>query len=225
MTLFADEDMLQLSGIQHYVFCPRQWALIHLEQQWTDNRLTAEGTMLHANVDNPALRQTNGSPVITLRGLRLASPRMGITGIADAVELHPQPDAPSSKKALLKSKRYTLLPVEYKRGRPKPTDCDRLQVVAQAVILEEMLGVRAHGGAIFYWETRHREYFDITDAMRQELQHIITDMHSIMATGVIPPARKTSSCRSCSLIDICMPRLSSRSASTYLTTLLDEETP
>ena len=224
MQIYADEDMLQLSGIQHYVFCPRQWALIHLEQQWTDNYLTAQGSMLHTNVDNPAVRETNGSPTITLRGLRLASPRLGISGIADAVEIKPHQGAPKSKKALLRSKQYTLLPVEYKRGRPKTTDCDRLQVVAQAMILEEMLGVRATEGAIFYWEVRHREYFDITDAQRAEVERIVGEMHSLIETGTMPPGRRTSSCRSCSLTDTCMPRISAKSAKNYLNTLLDEET-
>ncbi len=225
MPLYADEDMLQLSGIQHYVFCPRQWALIHLDQQWTDNRLTAEGSMLHANVDNPTLRETNGSPTITLRGLRIASPRLGLTGIADAVEVEPFPDAPRSKKALLRSKRFAVMPVEYKRGRPKTTDCDRIQVAAQAIMLEEMLGVKVGQGAIFYWEVRHREYFDITDAMRADVERCSQEMHSILATGLLPAAHKTSSCRSCSLVDLCLPALSKKSAATYLNTMLHEETP
>lgn len=181
--------------------------------------------MLHVNVDNPAVRETNGSPTFTLRGLRLASPRLGLSGVADAVEIQPRKGAPKSKKALLRSKHYTILPIEYKRGRPKTTDCDRLQVVAQSMILEEMLGVRATEGAIFYWEVRHREYFDITEALRAEVERIVGVMHSIFESAVIPSAHRTSSCRSCSLVDTCMPRISTKSATNYLNTLLDEETP
>ena len=135
--LYEEEEMLQLSGIQHYVFCPRQWALIHLEQLWTDNSLTTEGSLLHENVDNPFIRETNGSQTITLRGFRLASPVLGLSGIADAIEIYPYENAPTSKQALLKSKLYDALPIEYKRGKPKTTDCDRIQVTTQAIILEE----------------------------------------------------------------------------------------
>lgn len=225
MPIYADEDMLQLSGIQHYVFCPRQWALIHLEQEWTDNRLTAEGSMLHANVDNPSVRETNGSPTLTLRGLKLASSRLGLTGIADAVEVEPLPDAPRSKKALLRSKRYTIMPIEYKRGRPKTTDCDRIQVAAQAMMLEEMLGVNITVGAIFYWEVRHREYFDITDSLRADVERCSVEMHTIIENGFLPSAHKSSSCRACSLVEICLPGISAKSAVNYLNTMLHEETP
>ncbi len=141
MSGYDDENMLQLSGIQHYVFCPRQWALIHVEKLWYDNRLTMEGTLLHANVDNPFKRKTNGSSTITLRGLRIASVQLGLSGIADAVELYPHEHAPVNLQALIASRMFTAMPVEYKRGRRKISDCDRIQVTAQAMILEEMLDI------------------------------------------------------------------------------------
>lgn len=103
--------MLQLSGIQHYVFCPRQWALMQLEQVWIDNSLTAEGSLLHKNVDNPFARETSASSVITLRGIRLDSSSLGFSGIADAVEIIPFENAPSSKKDILMSKLYLARPV------------------------------------------------------------------------------------------------------------------
>lgn len=214
--LYTEDELLQLSGIQHYVFCPRQWALIHIEQQWTDNSLTAEGTLLHGNVDNPFLRETNGSQTITLRGVRLASPVLGLSGISDAVEIYPHENAPTSKQALLKSKLYDALPIEYKRGKPKITDCDRMQVTAQAIILEEMLGITIRKGAVFYWETRHREYFDITDELKEQTIKTASDMHVAFNNNFIPKAVKKSHCKNCSLLDNCMPSFKGRSAVEYL---------
>lgn len=214
--LYEEEEMLQLSGIQHYVFCPRQWALIHIEQLWTDNSLTAEGSLLHENVDNPFIRETNGSQTITLRGFRLASPVLGLSGIADAIEIYPYENAPTSKQALLKSKLYNALPIEYKRGKPKTTDCDRIQVTTQAIILEEMLGIKIRKGAIFYWETRHREYFDISDELKEEAKRIASEMHLSFKKNLIPKAIKKSHCQKCSLIDHCLPSLKGRSALKYI---------
>lgn len=214
--LYTDDEMLQLSGIQHYVFCQRQWALIHIEQQWADNSLTAEGCLLHGNVDNPFIRETNGSHTITLRGLRLASSVLGLSGIADAVEIRPYENAPLSKHALLKSKLYDAMPIEYKRGKPKITDCDKIQVVAQAMILEEMLGIKIRRGAVFYWEMRHREYFDISDALREETIRTVYEMHVTYNNHAIPKAIKKSCCKNCSLFDICLPSINGRSAIEYL---------
>lgn len=183
--LYTDDEMLQLSGIQHYVFCPRQWALIHIEQQWADNSLTAEGSLIHENVDNPFLRETNGSQTITLRGMRLASPVLGLSGIADAVEIYPHENAPISKQALLKSKLYDALPIEYKR-------------------------------AVFYWETRHREYFDISDELKELTIKTAADMHVDFNNNSIPKPIKKSHCKNCSLLDNCLPSLKGRSAAKYL---------
>lgn len=224
MNTYADDRMLQLSGIQHYVFCPRQWALIHIERQWSDNLLTAEGSLLHANVDNPFARETNGSPVITLRGFRLASATLGLSGVADAVELHPAPGAPADKAALLGSKMFEAVPVEYKRGRRKADDCDRMQVAAQAMIIEEMLGIHISRGAIFYWEERRREYFDITNAIRDTVLGTAHAMHRIFDSHTLPPADKKRSCRACSLVDVCMPSVSGKSASRYIADTLQSLT-
>ncbi len=214
--LYNEEEMLQLSGIQHYVFCPRQWALIHIEQVWRDNYLTTEGSLLHENVDNPFLRETNGSQTITLRGFRLASAVLGLSGIADAIEIYPYENAPTSKQALLKSKLYDILPIEYKRGKPKISDCDRIQVTAQAIILEEMLGVKISKGAIFYWEIRHREYFDISTELKEETITIASEMHSTFNRKAIPRTIKKAHCQKCSLIDYCLPSIGGRSAIKYI---------
>ncbi|MDE7375967.1 MAG: CRISPR-associated protein Cas4 [Muribaculaceae bacterium] len=222
--LYSEDEMLQLSGIQHFVFCPRQWALIHIEQVWADNALTAEGSILHENVDNPFLRETNGSQTITLRGFRLASPQLGLSGIADAVEIYPYADAPKSKPALLKNKMYDAMPIEYKRGKPKTTDCDRMQVATQAIILEEMLGINITKGAIFYWETRHREHFDISAQLKQKTIETAAEMHETFDSGILPKAVKKSHCRNCSLLDHCLPSLRGRSATKYISESIDSIT-
>lgn len=225
--MYSEDDMLPLSGVQHFAFCPRQWALITIEQLWDDNSLTAEGVLLHKNVDNPFNREKNSGKAITLRGLRLESKILGLTGIADAMEIHPHVGAPVSKEELLKSRLYDALPIEYKRGHKKINNCDRLQVTAQAMILEELFDVSISQGAVFYWEEHHREYFDITQALRKEVKCISNEMHKTFHSGIIPKSEKKPCCSKCSLVEKCMPKLSQRSVNSYLLQFIghkDEET-
>ena len=221
---YTDEQMLLLSGIQHYVFCPRQWALIHIEQAWADNTLTADGIIKHQNVDDPYRRERNATEILTLRGIRLVSYQLGLSGIADAIEVYPNADAPKAKKDLLVSMQYNIIPVEYKRGRRKASDCDRIQVAAQAIILEEMLDIAIHTGAIFYWEERRREVFDITVKLRKSVRDISTIMHNLSEQGITPHAVYSKHCKACSLFDICEPSLATKSVHKYLATELYEET-
>ncbi len=224
---YSDDDMLFLSGIQHFAFCPRQWALLEVEQQWADNLLTAEGTILHSRVDDPSTRATGPDGVITLRGVRVASPELGLAGIADAVELTPLPGAPRRKRELLKSRRFTAMPVEYKHGRSKTDDCDRLQLAAQAMALEPQLGVSIPRGAIFYWKTRRREYVDISPELRAKTAAAAAEMHRILASGHTPPPSppNTKACASCSVRDLCMPDMPRRSVKSYNSDHLDEKAP
>lgn len=225
---YNEDEMLQLSGIQHYVFCPRQWALIYIEQEWIENHLTAEGRLLHENVDNPFQRERNGSSVFTLRGIKLESRRLGFYGIADAVEVHPVSDLAyskqSSKQEILQNKNYTIIPVEYKRGKRKISDCDRMQVTLQAMILEEMLNIKINKGAIFYWTERHREYFEIDDNLRSKVIEFSKEMHNLFSSKSLPHASWQKSCKSCSVYDVCMPELSNKRVSKYLNFYLNEET-
>jgi CRISPR-associated exonuclease Cas4 len=202
--MYEEDDMLMLSGIQHFVFCPRQWALIHLEQQWADNKLTMQGQILHTNVDNPFYRQKNGD-VITLRSVHLASRRLGLYGISDAVELLPS-DSPDNS---ITHERYAgywrPFPVEYKRGRRKPNECDEVQLAAQVMCLEEMYGIHIPYAALYYNEVKHRETISISDTLRQTTQRCADKMHEIYKSQVIPDANKHKFCKSCSLKDICLP--------------------
>ncbi len=182
----ADDDTLPLSGLQHLAFCPRQWALIHLEQAWKENRLTAEGRLLHERADLPG--QSRRDTLRTVRGLWLESRRLRLTGRADVVEFRPEP-----------------YPIEYKRGKRKPTDCDLVQLCAQALCLEEMLSSTIACGAIFYGEPRRRLEVPFTPELRQRTEQLASTMHNLYDKRITSPALPGPHCRSCSLIDICLP--------------------
>jgi CRISPR-associated exonuclease Cas4 len=180
------EDGLPLSGLQHLAFCPRQWALIHLEQAWSENRLTAEGRLLHERADLPG--QVRRHELRTVRGLTLLSRRLRLTGRADVVEFRPAP-----------------FPVEYKRGKRKPTDCDLVQLCAQALCLEEMLGVPVRRGAIFYGQPRRRIDVEFSPALRARTEELAVTMHRLYGERRTPPAQPGEHCRNCSLVDKCLP--------------------
>ena len=221
---YDDDDMLMLSGIQHYMFCPRQWALIHIEQQWADNRLTAEGELLHKNVDNPAYRQKNGD-TITLRAVHIASHTLGLYGICDAIELITS-DSETNAITHPRYKGYWKpYPIEYKRGHHKFDERDEVQLAAQVICLEEMYGIHIPEAALFYNETRHRESVTIDDQLRKLTYELSEAMHKTFACGVTPKAVRKHGCNSCSLLDICTPDLNKKmSVSYYLKKTFDEET-
>ena len=186
-TISADlDDCLPLSGLQHLAFCPRQWALIHLEQAWTENRLTAEGRLLHERADLPGQVRRHG--LRTVRGLTLLNRRLRLTGRADVVEFRPEP-----------------YPVEYKRGKRKPTDCDLVQLCAQALCLEEMLSVDVARGAIFYGEPRRRIEVDFSRELRARTEDLVATMHRLYVAHETPPALPGKHCRNCSLVNRCLP--------------------
>ena len=187
--LISDADLddgLALSGLQHLAFCPRQWALIHLEQAWTENRLTAEGRLLHERADRPG--QVRRHDLRTVRGLTLLSRRLRLTGRADVVEFRPEP-----------------FPVEYKRGKRKPTDCDLVQICAQALCLEEMMEIPVPRGAIFYGEPRRRIDVDFSPALRARTEELAATMHRLYAAHETPPAQPGKHCANCSLVNQCLP--------------------
>ena len=222
--MYRDEDMLMLSGVQHFVFCPRQWALIHIDQQWADNALTTEGQILHQRVDDPALRQLNNN-LITIRSVRIASATLGLKGVTDALELLPTTDTANSITHPRYPGHFLPRPVEYKRGHHKTNDCDTMQLVCQAFCLEEMHGITIPQADLFYWEVRRRETVDITDELRQQATYYAQEMHRIMASGELPQADFSPKCRRCSLADLCMPQTKQlKSVAAYLKECLYEET-
>lgn len=200
-----DVRPIPLSALQHMLFCPRQCALIHIEQQWTENRYTAEGRVLHERVDHLGHERRRG--IHTAMALPLASEALGLTGVADVVEFDEsrQPAA--------------VRPIEYKRGRPKAHRADEVQLCAQALCLEEMLGLRIEQGALYYGKTRRRKVVVFDDELRALTRRVIADTRALFNNRRTPPAiYEPKRCDHCSLIDICQPQVmgKQRSASRWL---------
>ena len=199
-----------LSALQHYLFCPRQCALIHVEGVWCENFLTAAGRQLHERVDRKGRETRNDVHLAT--ALRLVSRRLGLTGIADMVEFHRQ-DVPCDAKggrcvaAQLPGRNgfWRPSPVEYKRGAPKSHRADEVQLCAQAICLEEMLGVSVASGALFYGETRRRVDVLFDDELRKLTEDVAAKVHELIRIGETPPSVLTKGCRSCSLYEQCRP--------------------
>ena len=199
----TQDDDLQLSGIQHFSFCRRQWALIHIEDQWQENGLTAEGRVQHDRVHDESISDFRGG-VLTLRGMRIRSDRMRVSGVCDAVEFTPDPDgiALRGREGL-----WRPCPVEYKHGAGKLSDCDRLQLAAQALCLEEMLCCEIPAGALFYWKTRRRERVEIDAGLREKTERMLREMREYYDRHYTPRVKPGKACESCSLSDVCLPRL------------------
>ncbi len=196
--MFTDEEFLPISALQHILYCERQCALIHIEQAWIENRFTAEGRVMHDRVHESGSELRDG--VRTVRGLRLRSLRLGLIGVADVVEFH----------NASKENRGQPRPVEYKRGKPKPNDCDKIQLCAQALCLEEMLDVHIDYGDIFYGKPRRRLEVPIDPTLRELCELTSLRLHKLISNGVIPSAEYSKKCDHCSLQFICMPDLSGK---------------
>ena len=215
-----DDIYLTLSGIQHYAFCPRQWALIFIEQQWEDNSLTVDGTLMHKRAHNETLFERRGD-TLTTRSLRVVSRRLGVTGVCDIVEFHQSPDGVTIQG---QSEKWLPYPVEYKRGAPKPHDADQLQLCGQAMCLEEMLLCNIPEGSLYYGETRRREVVQFTQEMRKRVESVLAAMADCMARSYTPAPRTGKHCSACSLNEICLPRLQKASTvSDYLRKAVEED--
>ena len=202
--MIAEEDYLPLSGIQHFLFCPRQWGLIFIEQQWADNHLTVGGDILHAKTHDGGALEKRGDIIIS-RTLKIASRLLGLSGECDVVEFHKDAQGvPLHGYPGL----WLPYPVEYKRGKSKSEDCDRLQLCAQAVCLEDMLCIEIESGALFYGESRRREIVPFTPELRARLTATVNIMHSLYTKRHTPKARPGKHCRNCSLNELCLPALS-----------------
>lgn len=201
MTVFNESDYLQLSGLQHFVFCRRQWALIHIEQQWAENLRTAEGNILHERAHDTASRESRGAVKIT-HGMYIHSAQLGVSGQCDVVEFRRDE---SGVPIPGWEGKWRPFPVEYKRGIPKATDADRLQLCAQAMCLEEMLCCPVPQGALFYGEIKRREIVDCTPELRAQVSKALEEMHSLYRRGHTPRVKPSKSCNACSLKPLCLP--------------------
>jgi CRISPR-associated exonuclease Cas4 len=221
MEEYQPDELLPLSGIQHFCFCRRQWALIHVERQWQENVLTVEGKALHNRADDPFFTEVRQG-VIIARSMPVASYRLGLVGVCDVVEFTP---AAEGVQLPGRAGCYQPAPVEYKRGHEKAEPMDEAQLCAQAICLEEMLSAPIPLGFLFYGETRRRVEVNLTEELRQLVQRMAAEMHAYFRRGYTPRVKPSRACRSCSLADICLPALLDQvgPASRYIQRTIDGE--
>lgn len=221
MKRYEDDDFLPISNIQHFAFCRRQWGLIRIEGVWQENFLTAQGRILHERVDDPWFNELRKNMIVG-RSMPLISHRLGFQGVADLVEFR---EAESGVEIKGRGGRWEIVPVEYKRGKPKDEECDALQLCVQAVCLEEMLGAHISRGEIFYGVIRRRTTIDFSPELRKRAEETAEEMHRIFEEGEIPAAKMQKGCKACSLMDVCSPqwdKLHNR-VSRYIEEALGEE--
>lgn len=209
--MFTEDDLLPISALQHLIYCERQCALIHIERLWVENRFTVEGRHLHERTHSEASEQRPG--VRIARSVPLRSFDLGLVGVSDVVEFHE-----SATDSNVTAPGEVPFPIEYKRGRPKSHQADRVQLCAQAICLEEMLNIEVPRGALFYGLTRRRESVTLDARLRTLTAQTAERLHELIAAGRTPLARKEPKCRRCSMFDLCMPQAigGSRSALRYL---------
>ena len=217
--MIPEEEYLQLSGLQHFAFCRRQWALIHLETQWKENLRTVEGDLFHRRAHDEQQRERRGDTLI-LRGLPVVSRSLGISGKCDVVEFHA---APSGVPLPGEDGLWQPFPVEYKKGAPKASQADEWQLCAQALCLEEMLCCVIPEGALFYGETRRRTAVSFSDDLREQVKAALAEMHQLYRRGHTPRVRRSKSCNACSLKELCLPGLERRgTVAQYLRNAMEE---
>lgn len=213
MMEYKEEDYLLLSGIQHFSFCKRQWALIHIEQQWQENLRTIDGQILHEKTHDELIKEKRGDLIIS-RGMRVFSHSLGLTGACDVVEFHKASDGIS---IFGREGTYKPVPVEYKRGKPKENESDALQLCVQAMCLEEMLLCKIPEAFLFYEETKRRLKIVLDDELRRQAEATAKEMHDLYDRRYTPKVKPSKSCKACSLNEICMPKLCKNpSASNYI---------
>lgn len=215
--MYQEDDYLMLSGLQHFAYCRRQWALIHIEQQWAENERTIDGQIFHQKAHNAGSTEKRGNLIIT-RGLTVKSAELGITGICDIVEFHKSEQGIklSSYEGLWKP-----YPVEYKTGEPKDYNADELQLCAQAMCLEEMLLCEIPYGSLFYGKNKRRTQVDFTCELRSQVKDMLEEMHELWKKGYTPNVKMKKGCNACSLKEICIPKLKKiKSVSSYIDSFL-----
>ncbi len=201
---YNEDSYLMLSGIQHFAFCRRQWALIHIDDIWAENERTTEGKILHDNAHDVYRSESRGEIIIS-RAMPIFSHTLGLSGECDVVEFRRNAQQGITLKE--HDGLYTVYPVEYKRGSPKENPCDILQLTAQAMCLEEMMCCTIHEGALYYFETRHRVKVGITDELRDTVRKYAAEMHKYYARQYLPRPKRTKACNACSLKEECIPKL------------------
>ena len=221
LSRYKEEDYLMISGIQHFSFCRRQWALIHIEQQWDENLRTVEGNIFHKKAHDGYSSEKRRDVIIS-RGMPVFSPALGISGVCDIVEFYRD-----DKKGISlhgREGRYLVYPVEYKKGQPKEDEADVLQLAAQAMCLEEMLECEIEKGYLYYGEIRRRIEVWLDEKIRQQVRDTFEEMHHYYERRYTPKVKRTKACNACSLKDLCIPKLmKERSVKEYISKRIEEE--
>ncbi|MDD7363372.1 MAG: CRISPR-associated protein Cas4 [Firmicutes bacterium] len=204
--MYREEEYLMLSGIQHFLFCRRQWALIHIEQIWSENRATSEGQLIHAKVDKPFIKEKRKDVIIS-RAMDVSSKRLGLSGRLDVIEF-----IRSEGGISLKNRKglWTPVVVEYKRGKKKRGEYDRVQLMAQALCVEEVFDIRMDYGYMYYHQTDSRERVEYTKDLRALAIETADAMHDYYKRRYIPKAEYFKNCTQCSLYEDCRPRLTKK---------------
>lgn len=215
-----NDDLLLLSGIQHFAFCPRQWALIHVEQQWAENVRTVDGDIFHERTHDEEPAESRGDLLIA-RGMRVQSARLGISGQCDVVEFRRSPGGIALRG---REGTWQPYPVEYKKGAPKENSADIVQLCAQAMCLEDMLACAIPEGSLFYGEPRRRLRVELTPELRAETEDMLRQMREYARRGYTPRPKPAPRCKACSLADLCLPRLvRAAPVRDYLKSALEDE--
>jgi len=227
--VFAEDNLLPISALQHLIYCPRQCALIHIEQVWSENLFTAEGRGMHDRVHDGGTESRKD--IRTATGVRLVSRNLGLTGQADVVEFH-KTDNETDESGQTEAVKlpgvkglWKIYPVEFKRGKPKKHQADEVQLCAQAICLEEMLKVNILAGALFYGATRRRQEMAFTKQLRELAETTARNLHELISKGITPPPEyNTGKCERCSLLEICRPQTSERQSVTrYIKRMVSED--
>ena len=218
---YRECDFLQISGLHRFAVCRRRWALVHIEGLWAENVHTIGGDIFHERTHDPSLSEKTGEP-ITVRALRVFSSEPGLRGECDVVECRRNDE--NGTKLRGRDGRWMPTPIEYKSGSSKAGEADRLQLCAQAMCLEGMLGVEIELGYMFYGETHRREKVYINDELRQAVEDAVSEMHSYMNRGYTPKVKTGKFCNACSLKELCLPALcKNKSAAEYINSAIGED--
>lgn len=216
---YSEAEFLQLSGLQHFKFCRRRWALIHIEQLWAENFRTTDGALMHKNAHDTDRRESRSNLIVT-GGVSVFSAALGVSGQCDVLEYHRgSAGIPIQGKEGL----WQPYPVEYKRGSPREDTGDTLQLCGQAMCLEEMLCCDIPEGALYYGEIRRRVAVPFTEELRAQVRKLLTQMHDLYRRGHTLKVKPSKSCNACSLKELCLPKLmKSRSVAAYLHSAMED---
>lgn len=218
---YPEDEWLMLSGIEHFAFCKRRWALVHIEQQWDENYLTTSGTLEHERAHDYGESESRGDLLI-LRDLKIFSRKLGISGACDVVEFHQNDNGIELRK---RKGRWIPYPIEYKHGKADINEGYAMQLCAEAMCLEEMLSCNIPKGALYYRQIHRRHEIEFDQQLRNKVASATREMHDYYSKGHTPMVKRRKNCKSCSLHELCPPQLMKKSAKQYIKDAIEQGKP